>query len=175
LPNNWSLDQRSEFDLAVLKKVRQQANNEWKNSMRAKNLNMPPNLTWKKFQLEPDIQNKLQAEMDELYVKPMLADWNDTSFKKFVVDVNIKRKTKEYLNVLEAQKAEFADGGAFESTGKSALRAIIVPPISMSISLLLVLLTVLKLPLKVIELVKAKRAVKSDPAVVQKKHVKTAV
>jgi hypothetical protein len=43
-----------------------------------------------------------------------------------------------------------------EGNGKSALSATIIPPISMSISLLLVLLTVIKLPIKAIGLFKAK-------------------
>ncbi|WP_240778432.1 PEGA domain-containing protein [Shewanella polaris] len=87
-------------------------------------------------------------------------------FKQKIIEPNIRRKTTEYLNVLEAQLVEFADGGSFESTGKSALRSTIIPPISMSISLVLVLLTVLKLPMKAVELIQAKgmdSASKSKP------------
>ena len=165
LAKNWSLLEREKFDLAVANKVRQEADKQWHKGMKSKGGNMPPNLAWQQFQLESDVQDKIKQKMGDLYVKPMYADWNNVQFKKNVIDVNVQRKTKEYLAVLKAQMTEFADGGAFESTGKSALRAIIVPPISMSISLLLVLLTVLKLPIKAIELVKAKTAVKGqEPA-----------
>ncbi|MCL1065865.1 hypothetical protein L2735_03470 [Shewanella olleyana] len=162
LPTTWVMADRTGFDNAVAKKVRQQADAEWRSSMKAKGYDMPPNLTWQQFQQQGDVQKRIQRQMKELYVNPTLADWNNREFKQKIIEPNISRKTTEYLNVLEAQQAEFADGGAFESTGKSALRATIVPPISMSISLALVLLTVLKLPMKAVELVQAKRTSSSD-------------
>ncbi|PKG80792.1 hypothetical protein CXF85_22040 [Colwellia sp. 75C3] len=173
LLNNWSLLQRAEFDTAVAVKVRQEADKKWNKGI--KNSSIPPNLPWQKFQIQSDVQHKIKQQMGELYVKPMYADWNNVQFKKNVIDVNVQRKTAEYLKVLKAQRVEFEDGGAFESTGKSALRAIIVPPISMGISLLLVLLTVLKLPIKAIELVKVKRAVKGQETVKQKKRLNAAI
>ncbi|RTR28537.1 hypothetical protein [Shewanella atlantica] len=164
LPAAWSLTDRRTFDKAVASKVRQQVNVEWRNKMRAKNTNMEPNLSWKQFQNHSDIQQRIAKRMGDLYVNPTLADWNNRQFKKKIIEPNIQRKTTEYLDVLEAQKSEFADGGMFESTGKSALRATIIPPISMSISLTLVLLTVLKLPMKLLELVQAKQAKPVDKA-----------
>ncbi|WP_394388968.1 hypothetical protein [Shewanella woodyi] len=157
LPTAWSITDRRTFDKAVANKVRQQADIKWRENMRAKNTNMAPNLSWKQFQRHSDIQHHIAKRMGDLYVNPTLADWNNRQFKQQIIEPNIQRKTTEYLNVLEAQKAQFADGGAFESTGKSALRATIIPPISMSISLALVLLTVLKLPMKLVELVQAKQ------------------
>lgn len=156
LPTAWSLIDRRTFDNAVANKVRQEVDIKWRDNMRAKNTDMPPNLSWEQFQRHSGIQQHIAKRMGDLYVDPTLADWNNRQFKQQIIEPNIQRKTTEYLNVLEAQKAEFADGGIFESTGKSALRATIIPPISMSISLALVLLTVLKLPIKLMELVQAK-------------------
>lgn len=175
LSKNWSLLKRNEFDLAVAKKVQEETDKQWNKAIKSKGINMPPNLSWKEFQLASDIQKKIKKKMGDLYVSPMYADWNNVQFKKHVIDVNVQRKSKEYLGVLKAQMAEFEDGGAFESTGKSALNAIIVPPISMSISLLLVLLTVFKLPIKAIELVKAKTAVKGQETVKPKRLVNSLV
>lgn len=174
LPTSWSLTDRRTFDNAVASKVRQQADIQWRNNMRAKNIDMAPNLSWTQFQRDSDIQQRIAKRMGDLYVKPTLADWNNRQFKQQIIEPNIQRKTTEYLNVLEAQKAEFADGGAFESTGKSALRATIIPPISMSISLALVLLTVLKLPMKLMELVQAKQA-KSAENKKSKPYIKPAI
>jgi|GEM_PF-950227 len=157
LPAYWSLTDRHSFDNAVSNKVRQQADTQWRSSMKAKGLSMPPNLSWSQFQKNANIQSRIKQQMQELYVKPTLADWNNRQFKQYIIEPNIQRKTTNYLNILEAQKAEFADGGAFEHAGKSALRATIIPPISMSISLALVLLTMLKLPMKALELVQVKR------------------
>ncbi|KPZ73485.1 hypothetical protein AN944_00069 [Shewanella sp. P1-14-1] len=162
LPSTWVMADRTSFDNAVANKVRQEADNRWRSTMKNKGLDMPPNLSWQQFQQQGDIQKRIERQMKELYISPTLADWNNREFKQRIIEPNIQRKTTEYLNVLEAQQAEFADGGAFESTGKSALRATIVPPISMSISLALVLLTVLKLPMKAAELVQARRKTKDD-------------
>ncbi|ASJ97304.1 hypothetical protein [Shewanella marisflavi] len=174
LPTAWSLTDRRTFDNAVASKVQQEADSQWRNNMRAKNLDLAPNLSWAQFQRDSGIQQLIAKRMGDLYVKPTLADWNNRQFKQQIIEPNIQRKTTEYLNVLQAQKAEFADGGAFESTGKSALRATIIPPISMSISLTLVLLTVLKLPMKLVELVQAKQA-KSVEKKNNKPYVKPAI
>jgi len=159
LSNDWQLRQRGEFDRAVTRQVKHQTTTKWRTKMKARGLDIAPNMAWGKFQLLPGVQQRFRQSMNELYVSPMLADWNNIQFKQRVIDINIKRKTSEYLKVLAAQTKEFADGGSLASTGKEALRAIMVPPISMAISLMLVLLTVFKLPFKVIELIKAKRAV----------------
>ena len=157
LATGWRLDQRRAFDVAVQQQVRQQANKSWQTAIAAKGTSMPPNLSWQAFQRHPDTQDKLRGKAAEFYVKPLLADWNNRQFKHYVIDVNVKRKTQEYLAVLNAQRAEFADGGSLATTGKSALRATLIPPISMLISLVLVLLTLLKLPLKARELIRLKR------------------
>ncbi|GIU51469.1 hypothetical protein [Shewanella sp. KT0246] len=175
LPASWSLTDRNSFDNAVAKKVRQQADAQWRSAMKKQGNDMPPNLSWQQFQQEGDVQKRIQRQMKELYVSPTLADWNNREFKQKIIEPNIARKTTEYLNVLEAQQTEFADGGAFESTGKSALRATIVPPISMSISLALVLLTVLKLPMKAVELVQVKRAANDTEAPKTKGYIKASI
>jgi len=83
---------------------------------------------------------------EKFYVKPMMADWNNRQFLNKVIEPNIKRKTAHYLEVLEADQKNFAGGGNYEELGKSALRATLVPPISMSISLVLLILTAVKPP-----------------------------
>ncbi|MGS0693471.1 PEGA domain-containing protein [Shewanella sp. 0m-4] len=178
LPTAWSITDRLTFDKAVASKVRQQADIEWRKNMRAKNTEMSPNLSWQQFQRHSEIQQRIEKRMGELYVKPTLADWNNRQFKQQIIEPNIQRKTTEYINVLEAQQVEFADGGVFAATGKSALRATIIPPISMSISLALVLLTVLKLPMKLVELVQAKQAMSKSEAECEnatKPYIKPAV
>lgn len=78
----------------------------------------------------------------------MMADWNNRQFHDKVIKVNIQRETEYWLRYIESARSQFEDGGPLAENGKSALRSIIVPPISMSLSLLLVLLTVVKLPFK---------------------------
>jgi hypothetical protein len=103
LPPSWSLTDRNSFDIAVAKKVRQQADSEWRSKMKAKGNDMPPNLSWQTFKQQGVIQQRIEDEMQEFYVKPTLADWNNGEFKQKIIEPNIRRKTTEYLNVLEAQ------------------------------------------------------------------------
>ena len=146
LPSSWKLSQRRSFNHAVSVKVRKEADKRWNQGIRKKGLNIKPNLSWKQFQLNASVQRKIKARAGDIYVKPMLADWNNVQFKKHVVDVNIRKKTQEYIQILNAHEKEFADGYSLSEKGKEAIRATIVPPVSMSLSLFLVLMTIIKLP-----------------------------
>ncbi|WP_286241257.1 PEGA domain-containing protein [Neptuniibacter halophilus] len=157
LPSGWTLSQRSEFNRAVYRTVEKEARAKWDREMAAKGISLSPDLGWNSFQRSEDIQRMIREEMGErFYVKPMLADWNNKTFYKKVVVPNIKRKTDEILRNLRESEANFADGGRLEEVGKSAIRAAVIPPISMSLSLFLVLLTIMKLPLKCYDLYRAK-------------------
>jgi hypothetical protein len=153
----WNINQRAEFDSAVKQLVKKQADKEWNQAANASGQNLAPNLSWVQFQKDEFNQSKIAEQMGDMYVNPMMADWNNAQFRQYVIDVNVARKTDELVRIIEAQRAEFEDGGEFEQIGKSAIRAIIIPPISMFISLLLVLLTVLKLPIKMIQLVQSNK------------------
>jgi len=133
----------------VKKKVRAEAKAAWKREISKQDLTLAPYLTWSKFQVQPEIQARIKAQMGaDNYVKPMLASWNNKQFYDKVVKVNIAKEREHWLSYLEAARSQFDDGGPMAEQGKSALRSIIIPPISMSLSLLLILLTVVKLPFK---------------------------
>ncbi|WP_350639853.1 hypothetical protein, partial [Psychrobacter sp. CAL606-MNA-CIBAN-0158] len=59
LSPSWSITDRNSFDIAVAKKVRQQADAEWRSKMKAKGSDMPPNLSWQTFQQQSDIQQRI--------------------------------------------------------------------------------------------------------------------
>ncbi|GGB18879.1 carboxypeptidase-like regulatory domain-containing protein [Agarivorans gilvus] len=149
LDKSWRVTQISVFKSAVKKEARRRINAEWKREIAKRGLSLQPNLSWKAFQQHPQIQQRiLQAMGERNYVKPMMADWNNKQFYNKVMKVNIQREAEYWLSYIESARAQFEDGAPLAENGKSALRSIIVPPISMSLSLLLVLLTVLKLPFK---------------------------
>jgi hypothetical protein len=149
LASNWRINDINGFKRKVKEKVRTEAKLGWKKEIAKQRLSLPANLSWSKFQRHAEIQARIKAQMGEdYYVKPMLATWNNKQFYDRVVKVNIKRQQKHWLSYLAAARSQFADGGPLAEQGKSALRSIIIPPISMSLSLLLILLTVVKLPFK---------------------------
>lgn len=149
LPSNWQVSQITTFKNVVKNRVREETKRQWKAEMAQRGLDLKPNLSWSQFQTDPQIQERILAKMGERnYVKPMMADWNNRQFHDKVIKVNIQRETEYWLRYIESARSQFEDGGPLAENGKSALRSIIVPPISMSLSLLLVLLTVVKLPFK---------------------------
>lgn len=154
LPDNWTITQRATFAAAVHTKVTAQANAKWRQEMAKRGLSLDPNLSWGQFQLHPQIQEKIADRMGELYVNNIRADWNKKSFKEHVLDPNIAKRTDKYMAMLNSSEGKFADGGEFAQYGKQALRSVIIPPISMSLSLFLICLTFSKLPLKLWRLIK---------------------
>ncbi|TMN71982.1 hypothetical protein CWB85_08970 [Pseudoalteromonas sp. S1727] len=154
LPDNWTIAQRTTFAAAVHTKVTAQANAKWRQEMAQRGLSLEPNLSWVQFQLHPQIQSRIADRMGDLYVKNIRADWNKKSFKEHVLDPNIAKRTDKYMAMLNSSEGKFADGGEFAQYGKQALRSVIIPPISMSLSLFLICLTFSKLPLKLWQLIK---------------------
>lgn len=150
LPDSWTLSDRATFDRLVDQKIVSEADSSWKRQSQNQGLNLPPNLSWDQFQLRPEVQRLIRDEMGAaLYVNPMRADWNNRQFLQRVVEPNIERKTGEIIGQLRRESAEYEDGGSMAETSKSALRAILVPPISMGLSLLLIVLTLCNLPVRI--------------------------
>ncbi len=154
LPKLWNIQQRRTFSSAVAAKVKGEANLRWKRAMRKKDIDLPINLNWQAYQGHPSIQAKIAQNMGDKYVKNVRADWNQANFKRYVLDPNIKKRPLHYLEMIEGARPHFADGGKFAEAGQQALRSVIIPPISMSISLFLICLTLIKLPIKIIEIKK---------------------
>lgn len=154
LDSTWNVNQRQVFANAVATKVTQEATNQWQSEMRKRGMSLQPNLSWVEFQLHPEVQAKIADRMGDLYVKNIRADWNKKNFKDQVLDPNIEKRTDKYVAMLNSAEGKFADGGEYAQYGKQALRSVIIPPISMSLSLFLICLTFSKLPLKLWQLIK---------------------
>ncbi|KAF7771554.1 hypothetical protein PCIT_a4164 [Pseudoalteromonas citrea] len=154
LPKNWHIGQRLQFAQAVADKVKADADRQWRNKMQQKKFDLPVNLDWQSFQLHPNIQNKIAEQMGEMYVKNTKPDWNKKNFKHYVLDPNIEKRTQQYLDMVVGARVHFENGGKYAAAGKQALRSVIIPPISMSLSLFLICFTIIKLPIKTLEVFK---------------------
>ncbi|MGR5120692.1 hypothetical protein ACPV5R_19445 [Vibrio astriarenae] len=153
LAKGWQISHYSQFKAAVKEKVIHETKASWNAQAKQRSYDLAPNVSWNNFQQLAMIQNKIKAEMGErYYVEPMMANWNNKQFYQKVIEPNIRRERDYWLSYIEAARSQFADGGPFAERGKDALRSIIVPPISMGLSLFLVILTVFKLPSKFIAL-----------------------
>ena len=150
LPSSWQLADRGQFYKAVANRVKREADSQWTKTIKRQGFDARPNMDWNAFQRSSGVQKRIKAEMGQAaYVNPMLMTWNNRAFMQRVVQPSIDRESARLMRELDAQLAEFSDGGSLETKSKNALRATIIPPISMTLSLFLVVLTAVKLPLKV--------------------------
>jgi hypothetical protein len=148
LSSTWTINNRNEFALAVDKKIKREVAQKWQKGIAKQGLSMPPNLTWQEFQLHVDVQARISKQMGDKYVDNTMADWNKSNFKKYIIMPNIERKTTEYLNAINSALVNFENNGKYAEYGKQALRSVVIPPISMFLSLFLICLTLAKLPTK---------------------------
>ncbi|MEZ9839415.1 hypothetical protein AB4323_20015 [Vibrio sp. 10N.261.52.C11] len=153
LDSNWQINQISVFKNAVRNKVMKDTKARWHAEAKQRGYDIEPNLSWNDFQKVAEVQQQIKNRMGErYYVEPMMATWNNKQFYQQVIVPNVRRERDYWLGYIEASRAQFADDGPYAEQGKAALRSIIVPPISMGLSLFLVVLTVFKLPGKFIVL-----------------------
>lgn len=162
LPTDWKSNDRLTFDNQVKELVHDETKRKWKIESERQSSELPPNISWKEFQLLDVIQSKISSKMGDLYVKPVLASWNNKQFKERLLEPNIDRKTEEYLAIVNSQSVSFNDGEKYDNHGRSALRATVIPPISMTLSLFLVIMTIIKLPIKVRQILLLKRQHKTN-------------
>lgn len=141
LPEDWTLSDRAAFELAVDARVNEELRREWNTRMQAEGLDAGPDLTFARFERLPEVQRPMRDEMGEDYVEPMLTTWDRERFRQNVIEPGIDRRVGETIEQLEAEATLFGDGQIYEATGKDALRALLVPPIAMILSLILVFLS----------------------------------
>ena len=154
LPADWRVEQRLVFSQAVANKVKTDADAGWNDAMQRKGLSLPVNLQWQDFQLHPSVQSIIAQKMGDMYVDNVHADWSQANFKQYVLDPNIEKRTLRYIDMISDARVHFQNGGKYAEAGKQALRSVLIPPISMFLSLFLICLTILKLPIKAFELFK---------------------
>ena len=142
------------FSQAVANKVKTDADAGWNDAMQRKGLSLPVNLQWQDFQLHPSVQSIIAQKMGDMYVDNVHADWSQVNFKQYVLDPNIEKRTLRYIDMISDARVHFENGGKYAEAGKQALRSVLIPPISMFLSLFLICLTILKLPIKAFELFK---------------------
>jgi hypothetical protein len=149
--NSWQLGDDNALGKAIKKLVNQKANNNWSQAVKRQGLEgFKPGLSWDVFQRSAVIQTAIKSKMGGFYVTPVLATWNNTQFNKNVVEPNITKNVKRIQRIIDGSTKEFAYGGSLEKEGKEAVRATLIPLVSMLISLALSILTFGKIIKKLI-------------------------
>jgi len=144
--DNWRFGRNEPIAKELKSKAIEEANDEWVSTTKLKGFaGLKPGLSWKQFQLSDSAQSQIKEALEDNYVPNVLVTWNRAQFKSHLIDSNVERISLETLAKMVADKEKFSDGQEYEQSAKDALRAILVPPISMALSLILVVLTITKL------------------------------
>lgn len=144
--DNWNFGQSEPIAKKLRIKTIKEANETWKKTVQKKGFEgLKPRLSWQEFQLSKISQQEIKEALEENYVPNILVTWGRDKFKSHLIDINVERIAQETLAKMAADKYKFGDSQEYEQSSKDALRAILVPPISMALSLILVVLTITKL------------------------------
>lgn len=142
LANNWALDNHAGFKRAYVTHISQEAEATWQHKMIALvGASVPPKLSYKSFTQHAAMQAKIAREMGDNYVPNFHFEMSEADFKRRVLDPKVVKKVRAYIRALEDDAEAFANGGAREADGKRYMRAVVIPPISLFLSLFFALLT----------------------------------
>ena len=145
--NDWRPDDQVSFYRAIDRKVRSQARNEFeqksKNSL-GSGVGLEPNLTFDQWVNSAAIQQQWRETLrvpakTRLNPSMTLADYSARVYEPAVVADVLQIKNERLAPV-----AQYADGRKFENVGKDNARALIVPPIALTFSLIGAFLHILK-------------------------------
>lgn len=152
LPATWGTSDVPTFVTVTAKHIRAEADNTWKNGIRELiGGDIPPGLGYSSLVNHPRIQSHIAQAMGDSYIKGMSFEYSEREFKRHVIDHHTDRLISTYISKIRHQAREFANGGAREEEGKQYLRAVLIPPISLALSLFFVLLTSAKSIVMLIE------------------------
>ena len=139
MPTKWTLFERSIFDSLVTKKTTEQAKSKWGKGMRdASGEYIKPGLTWRQFQLTDLVQDKARKTLGDDYIYPILFEYNDDLFLTKLLRPIMKQREGRARERLSDSLEYFEEDGDLYQDSRNILKAVLVPPISMTISLILI-------------------------------------
>lgn len=142
LPANWRVSNAKSYTRAVQTTIREKAKAKWKSDVQdILGGYVKPNLGYAKLLQQPAAQERLRDSMGEFYAKGMTLEYSEVEFQNRVLEPAVAREVKERLNILRTQGESYANGASREEEGKQFLRAVLIPPISLFLSLFFALIT----------------------------------
>lgn len=135
-------------------KIRKEGVKSWQQQMNSRGLNgLPPGLSLQDFMKSSAIQASLRNKMGEHYLPSLRPGLSREQLLAQVVIPDNQKKIEQWIKDAKNRQTDLADGGQREEEGRTFVRALIVPPIALILSLFFSLLTLAKLPLRTLGLI----------------------
>jgi len=158
LVSSWQLNGSAAFVRAAKKMIINRANQEFKNGANQKyGLSISAGKSWKRFVADKKVQARIKSKLSALYVKGISMDYSEAQFKRHIIDAKINDETKAIVRRLTKETDLYADGEKHAGYGKDMFRAILVPPVALSLSLFFGLFNLAMLMFAVLSIVFAKK------------------
>lgn len=142
--------QQSSFAQSLTKK----GSSEWNQEMGKHGLGgISPGLTFRAFEQSGTIQEQLKEHMQSFYRDGMRVGLSKDDFTEQVIMPTNEASIRQWIEKAKNRSVDLGDGGSREEEGRQFVRALIVPPIALILSLFFSLLTLAKLPLRAVSFV----------------------
>jgi hypothetical protein len=142
--------QQSSFSQSLTKK----GSSEWNQEMGKHGLGgISPGLTFRAFEQSGTIQEQLKEHMQSFYRDGMRVGLSKDDFTEQVIMPKNEASIRQWIEKAKNRSVDLGDGGSREEEGRQFVRALIVPPIALILSLFFSLLTLAKLPLRAVSFV----------------------
>ncbi|MBK1666727.1 hypothetical protein CKO28_01535 [Rhodovibrio sodomensis] len=146
MPEGWTPLNQSAFLAKAVPVVQQRMRARWNRKMQARfGTTLPPDLDFRQFANHPAMQRRIERRLGaEMASRVDMTIQDQDVFVERVIRPEIQARIDRELRILRASVETYADGGEMAEEGRQAVRAALVPPISLAISLLFGLLTLAK-------------------------------
>lgn len=139
VPEGWAPYDKLAFQRAAADGAKQEADRRFRRVVEhevGKGVTLPTNLSWGQFVAHPAVQKRWREELNAPAAARLRPTMTADEFSRQIYEPAVAKAVTQEGKRYDALAKEFADGGTQESFGREAVRAMIVPPIALAISLL---------------------------------------
>lgn len=151
LPGNWCPDDEVAVTASVSNEAQKRVRAEWEKGTRAKfGQVVEPNLTESQFRSLPSVQRSIREALAKAPCTKGNAYLSAAQFKAACIASEFDKQRIELKSAFNAPVEQLGDDSTHSEKGRQAVKALVIPPVAMAISLFFSLLAAMNLLFKVL-------------------------
>jgi len=139
VPPDWKCNDRRTFEDCLARKINEEAETRFAQKVAERlgpGVNLPRDLEWEAFVRHPAVQRHWRSKLGLSGDTRLIHTMGLEEYRALAYTPRVTAEVRKLTDLYHAEALTFADGGANESAGKRAVRALLVPPIALCFSLL---------------------------------------